>query len=103
MLITTKTHTEVNMSCKHLTINERNKIEVLSKEGYSSRRIAKILGFHHSTISRELKGVIMSMNLYIPKKIRLKNHHLKAGNQKLMRILPNVYLKNFIRSGLLSK
>ncbi|MBP2015742.1 IS30 family transposase [Anaerococcus degeneri] len=43
------------MSYKHLTINERNKIEVLRKEGYSSRRIAKILGFHHSTISRELK------------------------------------------------
>lgn len=28
------------MSYKHLTINERNKIAVLSKEGYSSRRIA---------------------------------------------------------------
>ena len=55
MLITTKTHTKVNMSYKNLTINDRNKIEVLSNEGYSSRRIAKILGFHHSTISRELK------------------------------------------------
>ena len=54
MLITTKTYTEVNMSHKHLTINERNKIEVLCKEGYSSRQIAKILSFHHSTISREL-------------------------------------------------
>lgn len=43
------------MSYKHLTLNERNKIEVLNKEGYSSRRIAKILGYHHSTISRELK------------------------------------------------
>ena len=56
MLITTKTHTEVNMSYKNLTINDRNKIEILSNEGYSSRRKAKILGFHHSTISRELKG-----------------------------------------------
>ena len=55
MLITTKTNTEVNMSYKHLTLNERNKIEVLNKEGYSSRRIAKILGCHHSTIVRELK------------------------------------------------
>lgn len=36
MLITTKTHTEVNMSYKHLTINERNKIDILSKVGYSS-------------------------------------------------------------------
>lgn len=42
------------MSYKHITINERNKIEVLNNEGYSARKIAKILGFHHSTISREL-------------------------------------------------
>lgn len=55
MLITTKTTTDVNMSYKHLTLNERNKIEVLNKEGYSSRRIAKILGWHHSTIAKELK------------------------------------------------
>lgn len=32
MLITTKTNTEVNMSYKHLTLNERNKIEVLKKK-----------------------------------------------------------------------
>lgn len=43
------------MSYKYLTLNDRNKIEVLKEEGYSSRRIAKILGFHHSTISREIK------------------------------------------------
>ena len=43
------------MSYKHLTLNERNKIEVLNKEGYSSRRIAKIFDCHHSTIARELK------------------------------------------------
>lgn len=42
------------MSYKHITLNERNKIEVLKKEGYSSRRISKILGYHHSTIAREL-------------------------------------------------
>ncbi|WP_317316042.1 IS30 family transposase [Peptostreptococcus russellii] len=42
------------MSYKHLTIKERNKIEVLSEEGYSSRKISKILGYHHSTIAREL-------------------------------------------------
>lgn len=43
------------MSYKHLTLNDRNKIEVSNKEGYSSRRISKVLGFHHSTIARELK------------------------------------------------
>ena len=55
MLITIKTNTEVNMSYKHLTLNERNKMEVLNKEGYSSRRMAKILDCHHSTMVRELK------------------------------------------------
>lgn len=72
------------MSYKHLTINERNEIEVLSKDGYSSRRIEKILGFNHSTLSRELKDVVMTMKLSMPKKIRLKNHHLKEEKQKLM-------------------
>lgn len=33
------------MSYKHLTVNERNKIDVLNKEGYSYIRISKILGF----------------------------------------------------------
>lgn len=42
------------MSYKYITINERNKIEVLNKEGYSAGKIAKILGYHHSSISREL-------------------------------------------------
>ena len=42
------------MSYKYITINERNKIEVLNNEGYSARKIAKILWFHHSTINREL-------------------------------------------------
>lgn len=42
------------MSYKHLNINDRNMIEVFHKEGYSSRKIAKILKVHHSTISREL-------------------------------------------------
>ena len=55
MLITIKTNTDVNMSYKHLTLNERNNIEVLVKEGYSFRRITKILGCHRSTVARELK------------------------------------------------
>lgn len=41
------------MSHEYLTISDRNKIEVLKTEGYFSRRLVKILCFHHSTISRE--------------------------------------------------
>lgn len=43
------------MSHKYITMDCRNKIEVLNNEGYSARKIASILGFHHSSISRELK------------------------------------------------
>ena len=43
------------MSYKHLTIDERLKIEVLHKEGYKISRIAEIIKCHRSTIYRELK------------------------------------------------
>lgn len=51
------------MSYKHLTLNDRNKIEVSNKEGYSSRRISKVLGFHHSTIARNLKDAKVNIKL----------------------------------------
>lgn len=43
------------MSHKYLTMDDRNKIEILKKENYSDRRIAILLGFSNSTISREIK------------------------------------------------
>lgn len=42
------------MNYKHLTTFERSKIEVLNKLGYSTRKIAKEINRHHSTIAREL-------------------------------------------------
>lgn len=42
------------MSYRHLTIEKRSQIEVLRKEGYSVRRIANLIGIHHSTVAREL-------------------------------------------------
>lgn len=43
------------MSYQHLTIEARSKIEVLIHEGYTVSRIAKIIGYHRSTVYRELK------------------------------------------------
>jgi len=43
------------MSHHHFTPFERGKLEELSKLGYSTRKIALILGRHHSSIARELK------------------------------------------------
>ena len=61
MLITTnvnyykKTFYEENtMSYTHLTIKQRIQIETLHAEKYSARSISKIIGVHHSTVSREI-------------------------------------------------
>lgn len=43
------------MSYVHFTTFERSRIEMLSKQGYSSRQIGKELQRHHSSIARELK------------------------------------------------
>ena len=45
------------MSYIHLTIEKRSQIEVLRREGYSVRRIASLIGVHHSTAARELNRV----------------------------------------------
>ena len=45
------------MSYIHLTIEKRSQIEVLRKEEYSVRRIASLIGVHHSTVARELNRV----------------------------------------------
>jgi hypothetical protein len=42
------------MSYIHLTIEKRSQIEILRKERYSVRRIARLIGVHHSTVAREL-------------------------------------------------
>lgn len=43
------------MSYTHLSIIERSKLEILHKQGKSTRAIAKELGRHHATIGRELR------------------------------------------------
>lgn len=70
------------MSYKHLTLNERNKIEVLKKEGYSSRRIAKILGCHRSTIARELKRCKIEYKAYTVEKDKKYKSSLKGRKNK---------------------
>ena len=56
MLVTTQTHnTEVSiLSYTHFTLEERKYLQQLLSEGYSFRKIAKILEKSPSTISREV-------------------------------------------------
>lgn len=43
------------MSQKFITMDDRNKIEILHEEGYLASKIKSILGYHHSSISRDLE------------------------------------------------
>ncbi|RAI94242.1 helix-turn-helix protein [Paenibacillus pabuli] len=43
------------MSYAHLSIIVRSKLEILHQQGKSARAIARDLGRHHATISRELR------------------------------------------------
>ncbi|QSQ07786.1 hypothetical protein H0A61_00102 [Koleobacter methoxysyntrophicus] len=54
-MVLTKKYTTSSRTFKHLSEFERGQIYALLKEGYSQAEIAKKLGRHRSTISREIK------------------------------------------------
>jgi IS30 family transposase len=69
------------MSYHHITTYERGKIEELTKLGYSDRKIAKRIGRHHSSISREINRLAKqdynaqtAHNDYESKRINSKSH-----------------------------
>ena len=82
------------MSYKHITINERNKIEVLNNEGYSARKIAKVLGFHHSTISRELARCDKKYKANYSQIDYIRKSRLKGRKIKLSDYLKQTIEKN---------
>ena len=58
-------------SFKHISFNDRLKIEVLRKAGHTPKEIAEILHFHISTIYRELKrGQFEALNSDLTTEIR---------------------------------
>lgn len=52
---TLNTQGDLFMSYNHFTTFERSRIELLHKQGHSTRQIAKQLDRHHSSIARELQ------------------------------------------------
>lgn len=81
----------------HLTIDERDQISVLKAEGLSIRGIARELGRHHSTISRELdlnappvhKGYYMSHRAH-DRSVKRKSQAHQRGRLKNELILQYV-------------
>ena len=60
----TKDKTTVSRrKCKHITSSDRQIIEKLYRKGYSVAQIADLLGFHRSSIYRELhRGRVIHLN-----------------------------------------
>lgn len=76
-------------------------IESLSKEGYSSKRIAKILGFHHSIISRELKSCDNDYEAIYAEKDKIEKSSLKGRKAKADINIIKSISENSIINGLL--
>lgn len=80
------------MSYKHLTIEERNIIYRMQWQGYKNSEIARCLGRHRSTISRECERNLNCQNSYDPgnaqtlANVRRKAHlhRPKTGHDLLM-------------------
>jgi len=81
------------MKYKHLNRHDRNQIEILITRGYSQTEIAKVLGVHRSTISRELRRIKgrekysaghAEHNAYV-RRLRSKYQGMKIEQDNLLR------------------
>jgi IS30 family transposase len=80
------------MSYNHLTMNERNVIYIMQRQGYSNAEIARCLGRHRSTIGRECRRNLSYEGPYNPStaqafaNIRRRAHlcRPKTGHRRLM-------------------
>ena len=59
------------MNYKQLTEKKKVEIDILLKQGLTMRKVAKILGIHHSTISRYKAGIYKKRKIYINKKYEI--------------------------------
>lgn len=87
-------------SYKHLTHNDRYSIEHLLRANYSLSRIAKVLGFNKSSISRELKrnkNVTGEYYYHIADKRYKKRLKSKGLKSKISR---NSFIKKYIHEHL---
>ncbi len=85
-------------SFNRLTCHVRHWIFILLKENHSIREIARIIGIHHSTISREIKNnsvIINNIKTYEPKIAHdISNHRLKTP--RTLKIQEDKFLLYFI-------
>lgn len=96
---------------KHLTFNDRIRIETMYNIGFSAQKIANELNVHYSTIYRELKRGIyyaLTSNLIPIKKysseIAQKDYNYKSTSKGTDLKIANDYeLVNFIENKIIDK
>ncbi|MFI3141211.1 MAG: IS30 family transposase [Clostridia bacterium] len=81
------------MSYYHLTINNRKDIERYFKQGKKITEIANLMGFHKSTISRELKRNLNNQNKYnaIGADRKANARHKNCGRKAIITIDKKAY------------
>jgi len=87
------------MSHHHLTHEDRIRLATLLRAGHNQTDIAKELGKHRSTISRELsqKGTLNKSGYNIKIAQDITNHRRLIANQRFRKIEGNTKTKNYIK------
>jgi len=81
------------MQYKHLTLEEREWIFNYREQGYSNREIGRLIGRHHTTISREIKRNAPYLTEYIACKAHTKAKNRSTKFRKLAALKsPKVFL-----------
>lgn len=88
------------MGYQHFNQHSRNELSVLLNKGYSLRDIGKVLGKHHSSVSREVNNNKVN-GVYVPDKAHHKAYVRRyRAKRQCMKISLNLWLKNYIKEKL---
>ncbi len=87
------------MSHQHLSLHEREQLAILKAKGLSFRDIAKVLGRHHSTLSREWNSKAKYGRQYIPCRAQAKAEKI-AKLQRTKAPLKNPLVFLYVRQKL---
>jgi len=98
------------MAYKHLTFTQRCRIYGLWRAGHNQTEIAKEIGVHKSTISREFQrnifwwvAAFLNINLTMPKATRKAGIQINASKLSLMKKLKRLFERSCWKIGVLSK
>ncbi len=72
------------MTKKHMTLQDREKLEALYLDGYAVEKIAEKLGFHRATIYNELKRGYWDFMLLIVAAIAAIVYAIFKGNKSVV-------------------